>query len=116
MTAEVQTSFARGGTKSSAEARHRGAPRCFTHRGPRVSRRRWTSPTPRTASASRTDRSRIVAEYDEFIIFVAFRAAAHGEALAATLTVCAACRSQRRVEYGHCPDIPKIFGYQERRV
>jgi hypothetical protein len=43
MTAEVQTSFARGGTKSSAEARHKRAPRCFTHRGPRVSRRRWTS-------------------------------------------------------------------------
>ena len=58
MTAEVQTSFARGGTKSSAEARHKRAPRCFTHRGPRVSRRRRTSvnqfsrATPRTASAS----------------------------------------------------------------
>ena len=42
VTAEVQTSFARGGTKSSAEARHKRAPRCFTHRGPRVSRRRRT--------------------------------------------------------------------------
>ena len=40
MTAEVQTSFARGGAKSSAEARHKRAPRCFTHRGPPVSRRR----------------------------------------------------------------------------
>ena len=53
---------------------------------------------------------------DDESIIVAFRAAAHGEALAASLTVCATCPSQRRVEYGHCPDIPKILGYQERRV
>lgn len=52
---------------------------------------------------------------DERIIIV-FRAAAHGEASAAALAVRATCPSRRRVEYGHCPDIPKILGYQERRV
>ena len=47
---------------------------------------------------------------------ITFRAAAHSEASAATLTECAACASERRVEHGYFPDIPTILGYQERRV
>jgi hypothetical protein len=50
------------------------------------------------------------------MIWHTFRAAAHGEALAAALTVCEACASQRRVEHDYRPDIPKISGYQEHRV
>jgi Ala-tRNA(Pro) deacylase len=53
---------------------------------------------------------------DDERIIIPFRAAAHSEASAATLTEYVACASERRVEHGYFPDIPKILGYQERRV
>jgi len=53
---------------------------------------------------------------DDGRIIVMFRAAAHSEASAATLTDCVACASERRVEHGYFPDIPKILGYQKRGV
>ena len=53
---------------------------------------------------------------DDERIIVTFRAAAHSEASAATLTECVPCASERRVEHGYFPDVPTILSNQERRV